>query len=73
MLHEGTRELVANVYGRERSKNLFLHISAGEYPFLQENMTDDTHLSAIGAFRVCDLAIAEIRKHVPGLTKYIKD
>src|SRR5690606_19800922 len=72
-LHEGTRELVANVYGSERSKNLFLHIPAGEYPSIMENMADDTHLSAIGAFRVCDLAISGIRNHIPGLAKYIKN
>lgn len=71
-LHQASLELVAHVYGEERSKILFLHIPAGEYPSLQEDRADDTHLSAIGAFRICDLAAAEIRKHVPELANYLK-
>ncbi len=72
-LHLRTQELVADIYGEARSKILFLHIPSGEYPSLKEDMADDSHLSAIGAFRVCDMAIDEIRKKVPELGTFIRD
>ena len=71
-LHKRTMELVKS-YGEERSKNLFLHIEPGEYPSLSDGIVDDTHLSAVGAFRVCDLAIEEIRDQIPQLTNYLKE
>lgn len=72
-LHVRTQELVADIYGEARSKTLFLHIPSGEYPSLEEDMADDSHLSAIGAFRVCDMAVEEIRKEVPELGLFVKD
>ncbi len=71
-LHLLTKELLIQ-YGEERSKMLFLHIPSGEYDRLPEGKNDDTHLSAIGAFRICDLAIAEIKKKIPELAPFIKE
>lgn len=71
-LHKQT-EMLLKAYGEERSKELFLHIQSGEYASLPQGKEDDTHLSAIGAFRVCDLAIEEIKLVVPEWVPYLKD
>ncbi|WP_271711640.1 rhamnogalacturonan acetylesterase [Marinigracilibium pacificum] len=71
-LNMRTKDLLAN-YGPENSKKLFLHIAKGEYESIPEGEIDNTHLSPYGAFRVADLAVAEIRSKVPELTKYLKD
>lgn len=71
-LHKKTEELWT-VYGKERSKELFLHIQPGEYASLPQGKEDDTHLSANGAFRVCDLAIEEIKLALPEWVPYLKD
>lgn len=71
-LHKSSEKLIIS-YGEESSKKLFLHIESGEYHSLPKGLTDDTHLSPYGAFRVCDLAIAELKAKVPPLAKYIKD
>ena len=66
-----TKELLIN-YGDDASKKLYLHINAGEYESLPEGRNDDTHLSASGAFRVCDLVKSEITKKIPELSVYFK-
>jgi len=71
-LHKRTEELL-KIYGMERSKMLFLHIKSGEYNSLPQGLTDDTHFSPYGAFRVCDLAAAEIREKIKELAVFLKD
>ena len=71
-LHQESEALLV-VYGEERSKMLFLHIESGEYARLPDGKVDDTHLSAIGAFHICDMVVGEIRKNIPNLTKYLKE
>ena len=71
-MHTKSEKLVIQ-YGEENSKQLFLHIAAGEYPSLPEGKTDDTHFSPTGAFRICDLAAEEIRLKVKELSIYLKD
>lgn len=70
-LHRETRKLLEQ-FGEVPSKALFLHISTFEYASLPEGRSDDTHLSAYGAFKVCDLAAAEIRQNIPALAAYLK-
>ncbi|MCJ8167034.1 rhamnogalacturonan acetylesterase [Pontibacter sp. E15-1] len=70
-LERRTRELVAR-YGEEKSKALYLHLGPNEYASLPDGRTDDTHLSAYGAFRVNDLVAEELRKAVPELAAYLK-
>lgn len=70
-LHKKTEQLLKD-FGEERSKALFLHIFPGEYASLPKGKEDDTHLSAYGAFKVCDLAIEEIKQSVPEWVKYLK-
>lgn len=71
-LHKKTEALLT-AYGEERSKWLFLHIQPGEYGAMPNGKEDDTHLSAIGAFQVCDLAIEEIKLTMPEWVPYLKD
>jgi lysophospholipase L1-like esterase len=70
-LHKRTKELVSR-YGEERSKALFLHIDPSEYESLPEGKEDNTHLSAYGAFRVCDLVAEEMQTALPDLAKLLK-
>src|SRR5690606_5706494 len=70
-MEENTRELVST-FGEERSKQLFLHYLPGEYAIFPKGEADDTHLSPTGAFAVCDLAVAELKKAVPELQPYFK-
>jgi lysophospholipase L1-like esterase len=71
-LHKSSEELLKK-YGEERSKKLFLHIQPGEYDSLPEGLKDDTHLSPYGAFRICDLAILEIKEKINQLKPFIKE
>lgn len=70
-LEKRTRELV-QTYGEEKSKALFLHLGPNEYASLPEGRTDDTHLSAYGAFRVSDLVAEEMQKNLPEVAKLLK-
>lgn len=71
-LEKRTKELVSR-YGEEKSKALFLHLDPNEYESLPEGRTDDTHLSAYGAFRVSDLAAEEIKIALPEVAKLLKE
>ena len=71
-LHKKTEQMLKE-YGVELSKKLFLHISPVEYKSLPEGRTDDTHLSPFGAFKVCDLAVEELRISLPELVKWLKN
>jgi lysophospholipase L1-like esterase len=71
-LHKRTEEMLIE-FGEEKSKLLFLLIEPMEYKSLPEGKTDNTHLSAYGAFKVCDLAAEEIRNLIPDLAIFLKD
>ncbi|HEY6437679.1 MAG TPA: rhamnogalacturonan acetylesterase [Ignavibacteriaceae bacterium] len=66
-------ETLLILYGEENSKQLYLHIAPGEYPSLPNGKIDDTHFSPTGAFRMCDLAIEEIRAKVKLLAIFLKE
>lgn len=70
-LHQLSWVLVER-YGAEKSKDLFLHIDTVEYVHLKKPIMDDTHLSAYGAFRICDLVVAELKDKVPALAVWLK-
>lgn len=65
-------ERLEESYGVEGSKKLHLHFAAGENAYYKEAKADDTHLSALGANEVAKLAILELKKKVPGLSRFIK-
>ncbi|HEX4128908.1 MAG TPA: rhamnogalacturonan acetylesterase [Pirellulales bacterium] len=58
--------------GPERSKRLFNNVEPGEFLKYPEGFQDGTHLNALGASRVCDLAIEEIRAKAPELAAYVR-
>ncbi len=70
-LHKKTEEMLIE-FGEERSKLLYLHIEPREYKSLPEGRIDNTHLSAYGAFKVCDLVAEEIRNSIPELAAFLK-
>jgi lysophospholipase L1-like esterase len=70
-LHTKTSELLKQL-GPELSLKLFNHTAPGEYAGLPDGLKDDTHLNALGATRVCDLAVEEITAKVPELARHLK-
>ncbi|TCO08776.1 rhamnogalacturonan acetylesterase [Natronoflexus pectinivorans] len=71
-LHKLSKRYIKTL-GSELSKKIFLHINKIEYPDLTDHILDDTHLSAIGAFRISDMVVAEIRSQIPELANKIKN
>ena len=57
--------------GPEQSKNIYIWVTAEEYPALPKGRQDDTHFCAFGASRMCDLALDEIKTAVPELALYL--
>ena len=70
-LHKKSMDLLQK-FGPDNSKKLFLYAEPGEYEMSPDGKKDDTHFSGSGAFRICDLAIEEIRVHVPQLVQWLK-
>ena len=48
-------------FGVEGSKMLFLHLQPGEHPNYPEGKVDDTHFSELGARKMAQLVLAEIK------------
>jgi lysophospholipase L1-like esterase len=71
-LHTKTIELLEQ-FGEEKSKELFLHYRPGDYEQYPEGQEDNTHLSPTGAFKVCDLAVKELRRELPELEIFLKE
>lgn len=72
-LQQGSDVLVRRL-GPARSEALYLsRILPGDYAKLPEGIQDNTHLSAIGASRICDLAAEQIRKAVPDLARWLRE
>ncbi|HET7899025.1 MAG TPA: rhamnogalacturonan acetylesterase [Flavisolibacter sp.] len=58
-------------YGPETSKLLFNYLQPGEHPNYPEGKTDDTHFSELGAQKIAELVLSEVRAlHLP-LTRHI--
>lgn len=71
---QGATDALVRQLGPERSEALYLsRILPGEYATLPDGKKDDTHLSALGASRVCDLAAVELRRAVPDLARWLRD
>lgn len=72
-LHGRSQQLVLRL-GPARSELLYLaRVLPGEYEKLPDGIEDNTHLSAVGASRICDLAADEIRSSVPALARWLRD
>ncbi len=59
-LDEKSKALLQQV-GPEASKYLFNYLSPGEHPNYPDGKQDDTHFSELGARRMAELVLAEIR------------
>ncbi len=66
-----SRDLLQRL-GHERSEGLFLWSQPGEYARFPEGNRDNTHFNALGATRMCDLAVAEIMAKIPELARHLK-
>lgn len=59
-LNKKSAELLES-YGPETSKKLFLHIQPGIFPKLPDGKKDDTHMSELGATKVAEVALTELK------------
>jgi lysophospholipase L1-like esterase len=59
-LDKKSREFLQQ-WGEEQSKLLFLQLEPGEHPNYPEGKTDNTHFSELGARKMAQLVLAEIR------------
>ena len=65
-----SRELYQQ-YGAEFSKLLFLQLEPGEHPNYPNGRNDNTHFSELGARKVAQLVLKEIRIQLPELAERI--
>ncbi|WP_035651059.1 rhamnogalacturonan acetylesterase [Flavobacterium sp. ASV13] len=54
-------ELLEQSYGPEKSKLLHLHFKVGEVPYYKDEKKDDTHLSLLGANKIAQIVINQIK------------
>ena len=66
-----SRDLLTRL-GKERSEGLFIWTRPGEYERFPDGNKDNTHFNALGATRMCDLAVIEMRKNIPELARHLK-
>jgi lysophospholipase L1-like esterase len=59
-LDSKSQQLVQN-FGVEGSKMLFLHLQPGEHPNYPAGKVDDTHFSELGARKMAQIVLAEIK------------
>lgn len=57
--------------GAENSKLLFLHLAPGEHPNYPDGKEDNTHFNELGARRMAELVLAELRTLQSGLVNYV--
>jgi len=57
--------------GVENSKFLYNHLQPGEHPNYPEGKIDDTHFSELGARKMAEIVLAEIRNLNLGLVAHI--
>ncbi len=58
-------------FGPENSKLLFNHLAPGEHPNYPEGREDNTHFNELGARRMAELVLADIRALKLGLVDHI--
>lgn len=65
-------EQLEESYGVEASKKLHLHYRPHEISYYLEGKVDNTHLSVFGATEVAKLAVMELNRKIPSLSKRFK-
>ena len=69
-LDKRSQELLIG-FGPENSRLLFNHLEPGEHPNYPEGKIDDTHFNELGARKVAQLVLAEVKAQNIGLVNYI--
>ena len=59
--HDKRSQELLQQFGPEASKLLFLHVEPGEHPNYPEGKVDNTHFNELGARKMAELVLAEIR------------
>jgi lysophospholipase L1-like esterase len=57
--------------GPEGSKRAFVHYPAGTFPGQREELKDDSHFSAYGAYQLAKCVVEGIKKEVPSLAEHL--
>jgi lysophospholipase L1-like esterase len=57
--------------GPETSKYLFNHLQPGEHPNYPDGKKDDTHFSELGARKIAQIVLGEIKNLLPALYAHI--
>jgi lysophospholipase L1-like esterase len=65
-------KLLYEQYGPETAKLLFNYLEPGEHPNYPDGKQDDTHFSELGARKIAELILKEIRTNIPELAARIK-
>jgi lysophospholipase L1-like esterase len=65
-------KLLYEQYGPETAKLLFNYLEPGEHPNYPDGKQDDTHFSELGARKIAELILKEIRASIPELAARIK-
>lgn len=65
-------ELLEQSYGPEKSKQLHLHFKAGENAYYDKDKADDTHLSLLGATKIAEIVINQIKLLEDSSTKALQ-
>ena len=58
-------------FGPEDSKLMFNHLQAGQNPNYPDGKTDDTHFNELGARKMAEIVLADLRKLCPDLNKRV--
>lgn len=69
-LDEISRQLYQDL-GKDNSKLLFLQLKPGEHPNYPDGKDDNTHFNELGARKIAEIVLQEIRKTNSDLTKKI--
>ena len=65
-----SRELYQQ-WGEENSKLFFLQLQPGEHPNYPEGKTDNTHFSELGARKIAQIVLAELKLIKSGLAEHV--
>lgn len=70
-LDEHSKQLLQK-FGKENSKWLFNYLDPGEHPNYPEGHKDDTHFSELGARRMAEIVLAQIKELNLGIAAHIR-
>jgi lysophospholipase L1-like esterase len=74
-LHRSTKvlyERLEELWGQDGSRAAFVHYPAGTFPGQTEDLKDDSHFNAFGAYETARLAVEGIRQNKLGLTAFLR-